>query len=463
MFGLMRNRCNAENKEHYRLHYCGTCKTMGSLYGQSIRMSLNFDMVFLGELLSALQQDEGADWQANYHHKSCFKLPNNTENQPFALQYAATVNVLFAGLKVDDNIKDSPFFLWKALQWLVNPALKKAEKQLEKWEIDTNFFWEKVKNQHVLEQSNQQLTLAILAKPTAEMTAYVFSKAAHLIDKAKEAEVLYKLGYAYGELIYLLDAYQDFQEDIRKKRFNAIANAFSTQELNFHIKQKLEAQLQKLSTEIISSFQSLSLSESVIRLFVSRFSLNFHSQLSQISASSQELRPFSLKTAFMGRLENAKANAEKWFPLQNAPHYALKSNALIFAAMLAPQLPHHLASALSEKHNLSMWAIFTAIPVAMWAGRKAKKTCKNTISAANHSQHTLAFLDPCTDVLSCCSCVGSCCEGIGTCCDSIEWCGNCMKGLSSGDSTERTCSWLTLVFMLVLLIAVIVALIVVLV
>ena len=49
MYGLMRsNVCprHAQEAHHRRLHYCGTCKTMGRLYGQSSRVLLNNDAVF---------------------------------------------------------------------------------------------------------------------------------------------------------------------------------------------------------------------------------------------------------------------------------------------------------------------------------------------------------------------------------------------------------------------------------
>ena len=43
MFGLI--------KRADRLAYCGSCKTIGAMYGQRVRLLLNHDMVFLGELL----------------------------------------------------------------------------------------------------------------------------------------------------------------------------------------------------------------------------------------------------------------------------------------------------------------------------------------------------------------------------------------------------------------------------
>jgi hypothetical protein len=52
MFGLMRRA--------KRLPYCGTCKTLGTLYGQRSRLLLNHDTVFLAELL--MEQSGAPEW-----------------------------------------------------------------------------------------------------------------------------------------------------------------------------------------------------------------------------------------------------------------------------------------------------------------------------------------------------------------------------------------------------------------
>ena len=98
MFGLMKARTCAlspELKRHRRLHYCGTCKTIGGLYGQSSRALLNHDTVFLAELLSALS---GADaqldeWHRAYQSYNCLALPRQRSAMPLGLQYAAAATL----------------------------------------------------------------------------------------------------------------------------------------------------------------------------------------------------------------------------------------------------------------------------------------------------------------------------------------------------------------------------------
>jgi len=64
MYGLMRARhCgqSLEQSERHRFHYCGTCKTIGRLYGQRSRLLLNHDTVFMAELLTLLSAESARE------------------------------------------------------------------------------------------------------------------------------------------------------------------------------------------------------------------------------------------------------------------------------------------------------------------------------------------------------------------------------------------------------------------
>ena len=55
MFGYVRpasDRLTAEQQRYFEGAYCGLCHALGSRYGMSGRMILNYDLVFLAMLLS---------------------------------------------------------------------------------------------------------------------------------------------------------------------------------------------------------------------------------------------------------------------------------------------------------------------------------------------------------------------------------------------------------------------------
>src|SRR5687768_8705234 len=107
MFGLMRaGKCGmSEEEKHFRrLNYCGTCKTIGSLYGAKARFLLNYDTVFLAEILSALSGENAREWPQSYQSFNCLSLPKT--DLPASLQFAATTNVILTELKLADHIVD---------------------------------------------------------------------------------------------------------------------------------------------------------------------------------------------------------------------------------------------------------------------------------------------------------------------------------------------------------------------
>ena len=92
MFGLMKpeNACSHKHTDDYRyhrMHYCGTCKTLGQEYGHQTRMILNFDTVFLAEILSHLSNEKLEEWQDSFQAiNRCFTMPDKSKNSPLLLK-----------------------------------------------------------------------------------------------------------------------------------------------------------------------------------------------------------------------------------------------------------------------------------------------------------------------------------------------------------------------------------------
>ena len=141
MFGLMRaKKCgmSAEEKNFRRLHYCGTCKTIGSLYGQKSRMLLNHDTVFLAEILTSLSDENVSDWQKSYQSYNCLSLPKN--EMPLSLQFAATANVILAEFKITDHISDTRQRRFNLAHRIFSKEFIQAEKLLNEWNFLVSSF-----------------------------------------------------------------------------------------------------------------------------------------------------------------------------------------------------------------------------------------------------------------------------------------------------------------------------------
>ena len=73
---------------------------------------------------------------------------------------------------------------------------------------------------------NPAAELRRLASPTAAATAMFFAHGARAVGRPESAGAMRRLGYYFGRLVYLLDAFEDYEKDWRQGEFNALRAAF---------------------------------------------------------------------------------------------------------------------------------------------------------------------------------------------------------------------------------------------
>lgn len=234
MFGLMKVRtCSLDDdaKELRRLQYCGTCKTLGSLYGQRARLLLNHDTVFLGEVLSALTDGDGAPlrWDAPFVSRNCLALPAKDAAIPPSLSFAAAATVVLAEEKLADHAADTRQLRWRVGQRVYSRTFDEASR----WLRDREFPLDEVRTALASQGAREEVVrtgrhegshaeaLAYLAEPTALATALFFAHGARFAGKPDTSNSLRSLGRAFGALVYYLDAHEDYERDARTGAFNA--------------------------------------------------------------------------------------------------------------------------------------------------------------------------------------------------------------------------------------------------
>lgn len=292
MFGLMKAcGCNktANQKEMRRLHYCGTCKTMGRLYGQKSRVLLNHDAVFLGELLTALSPAVPEFAQA-YVSRSCMAIPAAAD-LPWALQYAATANVALADLKLQDKVVDSQSRLARLASRVYAAPFRKAAARLASWKFPT----EELKGLTAMQSAREReepTTIERLSEPTARATRLVFSHGAEQMGAPNETlRAMEDLGYAFGEVAYLVDAIQDRADDAKKGAFNALAATGTSSE-------EATAVLKAKQAEMIAALKALPLSDKRKAVFIGRVRSNLAPILmGRIRSTSS--RPRRVRTVYV--------------------------------------------------------------------------------------------------------------------------------------------------------------------
>lgn len=466
MFGLMRpeKTCSTNRQQHteyyfHRRHYCGTCKAMGNEFGQSSRMLLNFDTVFLSEILSLLHQEDTKTWESNLTRvNTCFSMPK--EEVPFSLQYAATANMLLSELKFDDNIKDSKRLSWRIANEYFSGSFKKAKVKFDDWGIDTQLIQE-----WIVEQANREATkktfddlqtgLQYYAAATAHITAIIFSEGS---KRTKTQADLYDLGYAFGELMYILDAFEDFEEDVFKGEFNPLAILMNAERtLNKSQLEQLRSIILEQQKSINTNFDTLPIEPTYIERYKSRLMSNLALRIYQ-----DRIVPHTFGEKVQLRWQHAKDFADKITCQPQTWIRQINYYAIVLAVFVSPDSAAYLPQ--EGKVELVKW---TAIITASLAGlglagvirRKSKKEKRAERKEKRKKERfsrrlarKLKKIFSRKGTSTCCgSCAGACAQG---CCDACcegccqSCCDGCCNGCENCDDND-VFFWLIIILCIV--------------
>ena len=443
MFGLMRARTCVKHTDtwrQWRNHYCGTCKTIGSRYGQAARMALNHDTVFLAELLTALSPEPAAQ-SAAYRSFNCMTLPKSDQEMPTVLRYSAAATLVLAEFKVVDHIEDTGRRRWRTLARVFSKAFRTAQRDLEALRFPVARLREALCTQSAREREGT--TLADFSAPTAEATALFFAHGAVVVGLSQAcAETLETLGRRFGELAYLLDAFEDYEKDEAAGAFNAIRALGGA-------KRDAVPQLQSLTESIRQDLGRLPLNPEVAASFASRLKANLDAKLGLHICKP---RRGGTKASRKHRWDNAvtfargiSADSPKW-------RASMTVAAVALVAYLAPS--HSRAAAtpsecLSLGFNLmalgSMFAMAVSgsppvppVPpvdpsvhptpgdLASAKGGKSKSGCCGSCGCDDCCCDCNACNCGCCacESMECCGGGCDCCSGCGDCCGSCD-CGGC--------------------------------------
>lgn len=446
MFGLMKplSSCGScqpkgDYKQH-RQHYCGTCKVIGKEYGHSARMTLNFDAVFLAELLTALSGEQVAEWSSAFQAiNRCFTMPKADENMPLPLRYAAATNVLLAELKLDDNWRDRAKKRYRVARWWLSKSFKRAEAQWQTWGVDTQFFWAQVEEQNRREKAafvpadTLEETVNYYAETTAEMTGQIFAHSVGIVvqDESLRAD-LYQIGANIGRLMYALDAFEDVEKDIFERGFNPLAAFFgATQTLDNQQFEQMRQHILALSDAIKTQIEQLPLSAASSESFVARLQSNLAMRLYK-----ERVIPTTFAQRVAMRWQNARQKAADFVCARDSWARQLRYHFVSIAIFLLPQAAYQIPQEMRGQ-TVGYLAIFTAILASIGLAKKIyaapiepKKQRKGLWSRFK-AWRARRKQDPC--LTACCEC---CCQ---SCAD--QSCQICCEAACDDDGCCNCANW----------------------
>ena len=217
MFGYIKPcapELKVKEQEAYRAVYCGLCKELGRSYGQLSRMTLSYDFAFLSVLAMGVRGDA-----VEFRQEHCMVHPLKKRNicQPcVSLELSAAMAIILLYHKLQDNIADGDD-AEKAACLLALPAAKAAyDKAAAKLPALAKLTEEQMAAQVALEKERCS-SVDRAAEPTAKILEALLGS---LSEDGTQQLVLKRIGYLLGRCIYLMDALDDLEEDIKKDNYN---------------------------------------------------------------------------------------------------------------------------------------------------------------------------------------------------------------------------------------------------
>jgi hypothetical protein len=267
--------------QRWRTNYRGTCKTIGARYGHAARIALNYDTVFLAELLGALGPRSTAQPCRAYRSFNCMTLPQQEVEVPLILRYSAAATLVLAEFKIVDHIEDTRRRRWRILARLFSRAFRDAQRDLTALEFPIERLRATLSTQSKREREGR--TLSEFAAPTVEAMALFFAHGAVVAGMTQtDAATLDQIGRSFGELAYLLDAFEDYEKDGVTGEFNAIRaerGLKASVPLPAEIRGDITAQLQRLVKMIAEQLEHLPLRPETVGAFTSRLKFNLDAKL----------------------------------------------------------------------------------------------------------------------------------------------------------------------------------------
>lgn len=203
--------------EVFRGYYCGVCKAIGKQAGHRGRLILSYDTAFLALLLDSLKEGPVCGKK-----KKCFVHPLQKRfivDRSDAVEYASDMNILLAYYNLKDKWQDERNLSGPVGTAVLHKGFKRVKRKFPELVLAVE---QELSSLQRLEQSGCK-SMDEASEPFARMMQQVFQYGAPDDDPGK---ILGWIGYNLGKWIYLMDAYDDIEDNIKSGSYNPLLEQF---------------------------------------------------------------------------------------------------------------------------------------------------------------------------------------------------------------------------------------------
>ena len=250
MFGyVLINKEELKFKEYdvYKSYYCGLCQTLNNRSGRFAQLTLNYDMTFLQLLLTGLYEPKTKleNFRCKIHpFKKSIKRSNEITD------YIADMNLFLAYLNCIDDWEDEKKLSRKIYTIIVKNKVKKIKKQYPE---------KTAKLEAILKKSSEyekkkEHDIDKISSYSGELMSELF-----LYKEDEWKQTLSRMGFFLGKYIYIIDAYEDIEKDLKKGNYNPFSEIYQNEGFDDFVNQILTMMI----SECASEFEELPIIEDV--------------------------------------------------------------------------------------------------------------------------------------------------------------------------------------------------------
>ena len=217
MFGyIVINQQELKFKEYdkYRSYYCGLCRRLKEKYGRTGQFTLSYDTTFLILLLSGLYEPEE---KTVISRCAAHPFERHAETVNRFTDYAADVNLILSYYSSRDDWTDEHKISKFLLSGLLEEGSERASSAL-KGKADV--IRDCLDRLGTLEKENSE-DLDAVSGCFGEIMAEIFA-----FTEDEWTVPLRQMGFYLGKFIYLMDAVDDLEKDVKSGSYNPLKSRY---------------------------------------------------------------------------------------------------------------------------------------------------------------------------------------------------------------------------------------------
>lgn len=221
--------------EFYKSTYCGICRSMKKHTGALSTVTITYDSVFLALVRMAYMPDSelGSSMRRCVAHplkKKCMLTDNS------AIEYTARAFAILSYYKMQDDLSDEGLAK-RMLVSATRPILSKAKKKADLTPL-AEIVKDRLDKISVIERERRP-SIDEPAELFGELLGEIFAYGLEGNDRL----VTYECGFHLGKFILLVDAIDDYDDDLKSGKYNPFVIAYNGQKLTKENKQNVKTTL----------------------------------------------------------------------------------------------------------------------------------------------------------------------------------------------------------------------------